>query len=278
MTTAKKTATKTAKAAPKKVASKCCAKKACASKTCAKKCAKKEQKDEKHKFIIFGLVLTLVLLGSSLGVMTWARYVTNLGTGNATVSVADWKVALKDGHNESYNLESDLALTYSNGWTHVADGKIAPGSKGEAEFVIDLTDTEVDTEYVITFTPSGNTPQNAFIGGAVVAKSTTETPTNTTATVEDASCTKSDSVVTCTGHIELPKNGDKYTAFTEDNGKVAIKVSVDWDDGNQKDTAYTVIDQDAQDAEDTTDAKLEDFTIAVSATAKQYAVSGHGNN
>lgn len=278
MTTAKKTATKTAKAAPKKVVSKCCAKKACASKTCAKKCAKKEQKDEKHKFIIFGLVLTLVLLGSSLGVMTWARYVTNLGTGNATVSVADWEVALKNGTGGSYSFDSDLALTYSNKWTHVADGKIAPGSKGEAEFVIDLTGTEVDTEYVVTFTPSGDTPKNAFIGGAVVAKSTTETPTNTTATVEGASCTENGSAITCTGHVELPKDSsNKYTAFTAENGKVAIKISVDWDDGNQKDRAYTVIDDDEQNAEDTSDAGL-DFTIAVSATAKQYAVSGHGNN
>ncbi len=73
--TAKRTqAKKTVKTAPKK----------CATRTCKKKASKK---DDKHKFIIFGLSVILIILFGSLGAMTWARYTTTQ-TSVATTRIA----------------------------------------------------------------------------------------------------------------------------------------------------------------------------------------------
>lgn len=160
MATTKKTATKTAKAAPKKVASKSCAKKACASKTCARKCAKKEQKDEKHKFIIFGLVLTLALLGTSLGVMTWARYYT-VTNGTASAQVAKWNANIANSNGTLLESGFELPMTYVNTHTNVKDNKIAPGSIATGTFKVDLTGTEVDTDITIDLSESENLPTNA---------------------------------------------------------------------------------------------------------------------
>lgn len=239
MATTKKTATKTAKAAPKKVATKCCAKKACASKTCAKKCAKKEQKDEKHKFIIFGLVLTLVLLGSSLGVMTWARYATTVA-GTASTTVAKWSAAIKNGDTPLASAFT-LTLTPTNTHTQVAENKIAPGSTATGSFTVDYTGTEVSTETTVVFgIPTSLAAQNA----EVILK-------------------KGDETITCGG--TTTKTCTSYMSLSEvaNNPVVTYSVVVNWDN-------HEGYDASADNSTDTTDGGTHGTTtFNVTISAKQ---------
>ena len=248
MATTKKTATKTAKAAPKKAATKCCAKKACASKTCAKKACAKKQQDEKHKFIIFGLVLTLVILGSSLGVITWARYTSEFTGYSMKTQVAKWSAALKDGAGNTITGSTTLTLNATNPGTDVVEGKIAPGSTATGSLMLDLTGTEVNTDIEFEFTKPTGIPANATLTASVSPNT-------------NLSCTDSGNKTTCAGTISLPKSGEKYTAFTSDNGKFTLNAEIVW----------TYADNPTENAEDNTaGATAAEFTIPVTITAKQH--------
>lgn len=204
MATTKKTATKTAKAAPKKVATQCCAKKTCACKTCSKK---KEEKDDKHKFIIFGLALTLAILASSFGIITFARYATTI-SGKASTSVAAWKVAITDGSDDLSD-NFTLTLTPSNEHTEVAEGKIAPGSTATGTFVVDYTGTEVSTETIVEFDiPATLAAQNAEIALKKDGNAVT--------------CTVNGTKQTCTSNMSLSE-----VATTK---SVTYTVEINWDD------------------------------------------------
>ena len=246
MATAKKTATKTAKAAPKKAATKCCAKKACASKTCAKKACAKKQQDEKHKFIIFGLVLTLVILGSSLGVITWARYTSEYTGVSVKTQVAKWSAVLKNG-SSPVTANTTLLMETTNPGTQVVNGKIAPGSIATGELTLDLTGTEVNTDIEFVFTKPSNLPKNAELTAKIGETA--------------MSCTTSESTVTCTKTIDLPQSSGSFTAFTEANGVFNLSVNIAW----------TYADNATENGEDTTDgAAAAEISIPVTISAKQH--------
>ena len=104
------------------------------------------------------LLVLLLLVGA--GVYTYSRYATSV-SGNATVTVAKWAVKVTDGTNdlsESFN----LALT-PEASDYVMDGKIAPGRDASGKVVLDLTGTEVDTEYTISLGEVTNIPTNATV-------------------------------------------------------------------------------------------------------------------
>ncbi|MBR3368497.1 hypothetical protein IKG45_01755 [Candidatus Saccharibacteria bacterium] len=235
--TAKKTAArKVAKPAPKK----------CATRTCKKK----EQKSEKHKFIIFALAVVLIILCGSLGAITWARYATTR-TGAATTQVAKWAVAVKQG---SANISNNFSipLTANNAHTQVAEDpethkqKIAPGSTATGDFKIDFTGTEVSTEYSIAFTPPANLPTNAEI--TMSAKIGNDN--------QSVACTTSNGITTCTGYLSL----DQVT----NTPVVDITVLVNWDDHDN----YVAGDDDT--VYDTPDGeKAASLSLDVTISAKQ---------
>lgn len=220
--TAKKTAArKVTKTAPKK----------CATRTCKKK----DQKDEKHKFIIFGLAVILVILCGSLGAMTWARYATTAG-GTATVQVAKWAVAIKDGSTAITGTTNTLTLTPTNSHTEVASGKIAPGSVASGSFSIDFTGTEVESIYTVELT-----------------KPATLAATNAEVTVSGLTCEDtSATVVTCTGHLSL--------AQVSSNPVATLNVQVNWDDHG----TYDASEDDATDTADGIAAGTIQLGISIS--------------
>ena len=105
------------------------------------------------------IVLTVVTIVSlALGLFAWSRY-TAIQNGNATAEVAKWNfnVSLKKGDNP-VTLSSgaiDLATTT----THVADGKIAPGTSGQFNIIVDTRGTEVSLNYDVNITMT-NCPRN----------------------------------------------------------------------------------------------------------------------
>ena len=221
-------AKKVKKPAPKK----------CATRTCHKK--KEEKRDDKHKFIIFGLAVVLVILCGSLGAMTWARYATTV-SGTASVSVAKWAVAVKNGSTTITGTSNTLTLTPSNSHTEVASGKIAPGSTATGAFTIDFTGTEVESEYTIAITM----PQSLAATNAEI---------NVTSSVGSPTCNPpSNNVVTCTGHLSLSQISSTPI--------VTVNAVVNWDDhGN-----YDASDDDATDTADGITAGSIQLGISISA-------------
>lgn len=231
--TAKKTAAKkVVKTAPKK--------------TATRTYKKKDQKDEKHKFIIFGLAVVLVILCGSLGAMTWARYATTV-SGTASTQVAKWAVAIKQGSTEISGSDAQIPLTVNcNEHTQVYPGKIAPGCTASGNVQIDFTGTEVSTEVSVAFTlPSTLAARNAEV----------------TATIDGGnqqnamSCTTSGNVTTCSGFLSL--------AEVQSTPIVTVTPTVNWDDHGSYDAS--------EDNEiDTADGiAAGEFNVGVTVSAKQ---------
>lgn len=177
-------------------------------------------------------VLAVLLLIVGAGVYTYARYTnTYEGTGNA--EVAKWAVSLKqDGTavTESFTLK----LTPSTS-ADVAAGKIAPGSSVSATLVLDLTGTEVSTDYEVDLSEVTGLPEGMEI-------------TSVKATVDGTTS-------------ELTGNAGKYTGIVElaNTGKpVTFVVTATWEaDGN--------------DVADTTTGKAAGtVAIPVNVTVKQH--------
>lgn len=104
------------------------------------------------------VVLTLVT-GSLVG-GTFAKYTSTVtGTGKATV--AAWKIAMKEGEKNAITSDKfNFDLINLNSGAASEDGKIAPGSKGEIQFTIDGTGTQVEYTYSVSadITSLGSVP------------------------------------------------------------------------------------------------------------------------
>ncbi len=81
---------------------------------------------------------------------TYARYIGEY-TGNATASVAKWKVQLNGKSAEETSMDLTFTPTKSE---YVVDGKIAPGSSSTAEVKLDLDGTEVAVDVIAEVTES----------------------------------------------------------------------------------------------------------------------------
>lgn len=95
--------------------------------------------------IIF--LIAVIMVTSSIGIFAWAKYQTAIN-GSATAQVAKWSFKLVDGITETSDV-IDFAFTRTDGYEHVEEGKLAPGTFGEFEIGIDARGTETILEYVI---------------------------------------------------------------------------------------------------------------------------------
>lgn len=99
------------------------------------------------------VAVVLCLITMSLTSGTLAKYASE-ASGNATATVAAWKVAFKDGSGAEFNdssnkLELNLKDTNQETANLVATDKIAPGTKGSFDLKVDGTGTEVAFTYTI---------------------------------------------------------------------------------------------------------------------------------
>lgn len=149
---------------------------------------------------------------------TYARYADEI-TGNAQVSVANWKVAFSDGTNELQD-QFDLTFTVQEN-ANVVSGKIAPSTTATATIQVDLTGTEVAVDY-----------------DAIINETDLETVFGASASQVDVTTTaKVAGVTDTTGTVNLV--GDK--AFTADNGKVEITITLTWTNDDAKNTSDTLV-------------------------------------
>lgn len=100
---------------------------------------------EKEKKSIGAIVLVVLLLIATivtliLATYAWAKY-TSTQTGSATAQVAEWNVSFTEGKN-----------SFTGEYSHVATGKIAPGTTGSFTITPSAASTEVCFNYTIQIT------------------------------------------------------------------------------------------------------------------------------
>lgn len=106
------------------------------------------------KKIIVGV--SLVVLGASafLGI-TRSKYVNQI-TGNGETEIAKWHFVVNDESETMATIK--LADTYDQ--DSLINGRIAPGTSGSFDLVIDASESEVGLRYVVDFENETNKPSN----------------------------------------------------------------------------------------------------------------------
>ena len=108
----------------------------------------------KKKVLIVLAILAVVLL-AFIGGQVYAKYVSEVrGEGIAEVATWSFKVNGQQEQVEAIN----LASTCDN--ETLVDNKIAPGTSGSFNIIVDATGSEVGINYDIAFTEEENKPQN----------------------------------------------------------------------------------------------------------------------
>lgn len=106
------------------------------------------------KKIIVGVALAVIGASAFLGV-TNSKY-TNTITGKGETQIAKWDFVVNESTEEFATIK--LADTYDQ--STLINGKIAPGTSGSFDLVIDASESEVGVQYVVDFENETNKPDN----------------------------------------------------------------------------------------------------------------------
>ena len=108
---------------------------------------------KKKKLIIIAIIL-LIMLIAFIGGQAYAKYITQV-RGNGIAEVATWNFKV-NGEKEQVQ-EIRLASTCNN--QTLVNNKIAPGTSGSFNIMVDATGSDVGINYNIDFTEENNKPQ-----------------------------------------------------------------------------------------------------------------------
>lgn len=153
---------------------------------------------KKNKIFTLGLVITFVFVVSlTLVSGTFAKY-TSTVTGNDSASVAKWAfqygtseealqdVDLSSTQTIAFNLFDTILDTNGDPETDVAEGKIAPGTKGSFQFVVKNT-AEVNAAFDLTLEVTGAQVPFEYtiqVNEGSVSEASTTVPSLTTQTID----------------------------------------------------------------------------------------------
>ena len=108
----------------------------------------------KKKAVIIIAILVAIIL-SFVGGQTYSKYVTEVrGDGTAQIATWDFKV---NGQKEEVQTIS-LGSTYDK--STLVNGKIAPGTEGIFQIIVDATGSDVGIDYKIKFSDETTKPAN----------------------------------------------------------------------------------------------------------------------
>ena len=109
----------------------------------------------KKKKILLVVFIVLAIILSFIGGKTFSKYLAEV-KGTGTAEIANWvfKVNGKEDVVQNVNLLS----TYNN--ETLINNKVAPGTNGSFNIVVDATGSDVGVEYVIQFLNESEKPQN----------------------------------------------------------------------------------------------------------------------
>ena len=106
------------------------------------------------KKILLGVTVAVIGIGSLLA-STHSKY-TNKITGNGETEIAKWHFTVNGATETASTIH--LADTYNP--STLINGKIAPGTSGSFDLVVDSTGSEVGVNYVVDFRNETNKPSN----------------------------------------------------------------------------------------------------------------------
>lgn len=106
------------------------------------------------KKIIVGVALVAIGASTFIGI-THSKY-TNKITGNGETEIAKWNFVVNEATEQMETIK--LADTYNK--DTLINGRIAPGTSGSFDLVIDATDAEVGVKYKVDFEDETNKPSN----------------------------------------------------------------------------------------------------------------------
>lgn len=197
-------------------------------------------KSNNTEYILIIMLIAITIVSSVIGLYAWAKYKSAIG-GVAEAQVAKWHLELKEGETESGN--TLLAFTRTDNYTHVEEGKVAPGTYGNLPIIIDTTKTEVDLVYNLEVKIT-NYPQNMMLknleGQEIIpeisGEGTEDSPRVATITVSKYVPYKTedrlhDETIKWNWEYETGENADEILENdridTEDAGKeISVSVSV----------------------------------------------------
>ena len=110
---------------------------------------------KKKKTILLVIAVLLVIILSFMIGKTFSKYVSEV-KGTGTAEIANWvfKVNGKEDVVQNVNLLS----TYNN--ETLINNKVAPGTSGNFNIVVDATGSEVGVDYTVQFLNESEKPQN----------------------------------------------------------------------------------------------------------------------
>ena len=124
--------------------------------------------DKKQKTMLVSILVILLLIVFLAG-YTFAKYYTNY-EGSSSLQIAKWNFKV---NNWSAYETNEISLADTASEVDLEDGKIAPGFVGQAQLILDASDSEVDIGYSITATENGNKPQNMKFQAIIDGEETT---------------------------------------------------------------------------------------------------------
>lgn len=110
---------------------------------------------KKNKKILFVILILLAIILSFIGGKTFSKYMSQV-QGSGTAEIANW--VFKVNGTEDLVQSVDLLSTYNN--ETLIDNKVAPGTSGSFNIIIDATGSEVGVDYKVKFLNETEKPQN----------------------------------------------------------------------------------------------------------------------
>lgn len=110
---------------------------------------------KKNKKILFVILILLAIILSFIGGKTFSKYMSQV-QGSGTAEIANW--VFKVNGTEDLVQSVDLLSTYNN--ETLIDNKVAPGTSGHFDIIIDATGSEVGVDYKVKFLNETEKPQN----------------------------------------------------------------------------------------------------------------------
>ncbi len=110
---------------------------------------------KKNKKILFVILILLAIILSFIGGKTFSKYMSQV-QGSGTAEIANW--VFKVNGTEDLVQSVDLLSTYNN--ETLIDNKVAPGTSGSFDIIIDATGSGVGVDYKVKFLNETEKPQN----------------------------------------------------------------------------------------------------------------------
>lgn len=109
----------------------------------------------KKKKILIGISILLVILLSFTGGQVYSKYVARV-RGEGIAQIATWKFKVNEQEEQVQTIK--LESTYNN--ETIIDNKLAPGTSGKFDIIVDGTGSNVGIDYNINFANEKNKPTN----------------------------------------------------------------------------------------------------------------------